>query len=319
MSETSPTISGATHLVDVFNSLRERLAVLGDAIQELRDKGWQTWFLPEPENGFTQSDGKSDVFARTAEVYNSLEFEVDGIDPRHTWQLYGLIAIPKQLISLADEVNVLKELFLDAENRYCNEYYTKIKRNAVSRSRAPVRDLLSNSGFSRVHLKQCVRRIIVVDEKPEAISLSWVQNKKSITRISYDKCLELLNDEAKTAVDEKADAIAIELSRLEGLSQTERGNLRLVQDNENRQIRVQAYFRNSSAQQSGGGDIKKHFGYLSMPALVYNNDSRMLPPHTELAPLPSLTKRVKKRSDTRLGRTPFLPSCRVFLLDWHPS
>jgi hypothetical protein len=283
----------AQDVIDQFQTLTQLCRELSARIAALEDDAWQAWVIPGDSHAWGGAESPHQL---TADVYQCLQYVLAGGSGRETWQVPGLLAIPEYILPLARQVNAQKTAFHQTATAYRKLF-------ADTQGRQKLRDLLSQGGIGRVHIKHCSRQIIIGEEPLKAISLSWVKAKRSIKKISAHECEDRL---WKLEASGKKGGIDAQLNLLHSLSVSDQERLRLVQDQTNPTVKGLAYLADGT---------KQHLGYFSMPALIYNEGSKKLPKFTRIPDEPTPGKRPRRRADARIGMTPLLSSIRVFLID----
>ena len=248
--------------------------------------------------------------ATAAAVYSCLQHQHTG-DGRDTWQMAGLLVVPDDVIAMACALNENKRHF-EATLAHCRQSLGRASLSVTDVldriSRQPggvtdrVRALLAHIGNARLHLRHCTRRIVILQDMPESISLSWMRSRRSIRKVTPAACLEKLR-----AIREKRGGspdIDTQLALLNNLEEQDASLLREVQTVAHPSIKGKVRWAN--------GD-QTELGYLSMPALMApGTRGGRLPPHTRPPETPPTSPR-RARSDARLREEPLLPSIRVFL------
>lgn len=307
--EKKPPASAAD-VIDAFLCMKNAAEELSRALCALPSEKWDGWVIKNPMKFSIWHPGLDALSAHqaAAAIYSSFH-HVPCDDPRDTWQMPGLLMVPETVMDLASVVNLAKDAFAEAGRSFRENIGKKSASIAgvlvEYDDNGEVRDLLKRVGASRIHLRHCTRNIVTVKNYPESISLSWVQQRKSIKKTSIESCEEKLNRLKRETCDEEENShIDIQLSLLGKLTADETDRLRQVQTVDKPSVKGRVYWSQG---------IHDELGYLSMPALIPQGgiDCR-LPEHTELSNTPGTTKR-RKRNDNLLEDTPLLPSIRVYL------
>ena len=283
----------AQDVIGSFSVLSHHAVELGAKIEALHGGGWQSWLIRGNADNW---GGRLPNHHLGADIIQCLHYVLSEGSGRETWQVPGLLAIPASIVPIARQLNSLKIEFHGIARAYREQFPPNTGREAL-------RELLAHAGLGRLHIKHCARQIIVTSDPIESISLSWIRAKRSIKIIEAKSCEKRL---LKLDASGRKGGIDAQLNLLHSLSAHDQTRLRQVQDQTNPSVKGLCYMTDGSRQ---------HLGYLAMPALICSEGSQQLPPHTKIPDTPSPTRRVKRRSDARIGLTPYLPAIRVFLID----
>lgn len=289
-----------TCLISTYRLLCDKAAILAESIRLLEADAWGAWVLPRNLEIWST---ESAAHALAAEIYTCFEHRSTELEGRETWQLPGLLAVPEQVIHHTTAVNTAKEQFEQHVKAFLDGYRaspTQSKRGRERAARLFLREALLHAGMGRLHYRHVTRRIITLTQPAEAISLSWVEQQRSITVITANECQRRLQKLNTTGDDL---GILKQLDTLNRLTVSELQRLRVVQTPSTALVKALAYIQ--------GGD-KQHLGYLAMPALLQQNN-RALPLFTTLSETPTTKQRLRPRADKRIIGPPLLPSIRVHL------
>ena len=290
-------------LEQVYRSAAQ-LRVALEALQE-SPKPWQSFLLQPPfaQEAAEQLGANFDQpYALTGLLLAQLDHIAplgSGADARATLQVPGLLGVPAGCIALAQELNSHKDAFARAVTEY---RAALVEQPALERDRR-LRDLLSDAGHPRAHLRQCYRQVLLCPTRPDAIALSWIKARKSIRKVSVKWCEKKLIQLDPQGAD---PGIQYQLQLLSGLHRNQHDDLRQVQVQSRPSLQVAEIFRTDA------GESYRQVGYAAMPVLVQGDDSGRLPEFTRVDHQPSPGQR-RQRRDLALGREPFLPALRVFL------
>ncbi|RUR51480.1 DNA replication terminus site-binding protein [Vreelandella populi] len=221
-------------------------------------------------------------------------------DGRETRNYVGIIAADETLIESIDTINQAKT--------HISELIQKIKNlspKALSdiKQRLPKRhpyvvDVLRQSGFARLHLKQCWRHIPIAEAPVSRIRLAWYSSGRSIKRLSVQEAEQKLMQ-----LDTEAAHVRIQLRKLAGLPSSE--TLAQVQA-QAPLMRANLFF----TEPLEDGHTRRALN-IAMPLFVPAPEQRL--PHVNLPPLHPPTERTRaKRRDEKLEQDPFLPSLRIY-------
>jgi len=298
----------ATQLIDSFLKLNSMCEDFKSQVKSL--PGEATWTMGLNDQQWRASvdcnQNLSD-YDWAAEIYSCLDHRHDG-DGRDTWQMAGLLLVPEQCIEFARDINQAKDQFGQLVHQYralsqqkpgLDRLFQQALQHQAGTAQAS-RTVLKWLGASRIHIRHATRHIVWLDRYPKSISLSWIRQRRSITKISFDDCLRRLE---RLSRDAESTHIQQQIDTLNRVPAQQQHNLRLVQVVPYPSVKMKVYHWDGT---------ERHMGFLSVPALVPAGTHKVLPSYTKLAPNPELAKR-KRRSDNRLPDQPLLPSIRVFL------
>lgn len=215
---------------------------------------------------------------------------LDNQAPREILICAGFIGATEDTLLLAKELNYRKDQFkksilaLKSAKRPTND--------AKSRS-IQASQYLNEMGLGRLHLKQCYRKIPILDKIPSKISWTWAHTK-AIKKISVRKAHEMLLKKGNDV------GIQIQLQQLNMLPEHE--SLAIVQELAPHLRANLVFIQEKSVQRT----------MIKGPLPIFF-------PCTSLTPYPQFTPPGEKcgrsdrliRSDVRLDPIPFLPAIRV--------
>ncbi|HEY8569072.1 hypothetical protein [Microbulbifer sp.] len=221
-------------------------------------------------------------------------------DARNTLQIPGLLAVPTNVIALAQSLNSAKGEFqqLTAEIKEALAPHPTLERDRI------LRDMLADAGYPRAHLRHCYRQILLCPEKPDALALSWIKARKSIKKVSVDWCEKKL-----VQLDPQGQDAGIQFQRqlLAGLHKNRHHDLRQVQIQSRPNLQVAEIFRTEQE------EIYRQVGYSAMPVLVNGGDNRDFPEFTRVDHNPPASRR-RTRKDLKIEQAPYLAALRVHLI-----
>lgn len=224
----------------------------------------------------------------------------EGQDGRETRNYVGIIGADEALIESISTINQAKTLI--------SELIQKIKDSSPKKvseikQRLPARhpyvdDVLQQSGFARLHLKQCWRHIPVAEAPVSRIRLAWYSSGRSIKRLSVQEAERKLMQ-----LDTQAPHVRIQLRKLASLPNSE--ILAQVQA-QAPLMRANLFF----TEPLEDGHTRRALN-IAMPLFVPAPEQRL--PHVNLPPLHPPTERTRaRRRDEKLEHEPFLPSLRIY-------
>lgn len=274
------------NVLDGFLALTDSLARLSEAIRQ--DSGMLAW---------TKMEGNPRETMVSA--INQLQYEANQ-SPREIFICAGFMGASPETLERVKAVNEAKDKFkqailqlksakLSATDPVLMEKFSQLLLRAPTTSNA-----LKNMGLSRLHLKQCYRRLPILDSVPSKISWTWAHTR-SIKKISLSDAQNLLQ---KRGNDE---GIQIQLQKLGMLQPNE--SLAVVQE-------LAPHLRANVVFKTQGG-TKRIMIKGPMPIFF---------PADEMTPYPKFTPPTEKRerdseravrSDVKLDPIPYLPAIRA--------
>ena len=221
----------------------------------------------------------------------------DNQDGRETRSRHGLILADPQTQALITEINTNKDqlrvAIRDMKETLGNKEWQLLSER-LSENLIGFRQNLTNAGLARIHLKQCVRHIPLLNEMPKRVGFSWYNNGRSIKRISIkeaeDKLLNLGADKPH---------IQIQLERLGQL----RSNAKLAQMQTLAPVvRANLVF-------------ETHRKAMNVPLPLFlptDNPHADLPSYKDIPLEPPVGRTRQSRDDFQLSDVPLLPSLRIY-------
>ncbi len=264
-------------VLDAFVLLTSAISNLCGAIMnEPALMAW-TYNLNENRSSPTPFAGRE----QTCLILSQLHYH-DNQAPREIMLCPGFIGASPSTIKLAIEVNECKERFkkavlaLKADKPYLQNQHFK------------------QTGLSRLHLKQCYRKIPILNQAPQKISWTWAHTR-SIKKISINKAQELLLKRGNDA------GIEIQLAKLNALSPQE--PLAIVQELAPH-LRANLVFVENN-------NISRKMIKGPIPLFFPCDENTMLPEFTPPSEKCEKDKNRLKRSDEKLDMTAYLPAIRA--------
>jgi len=221
----------------------------------------------------------------------------------------GALVVPTDMVESAKTLNQEKDVFATLIHRYrqiqtlkpgLDRIFHPEKITQIVNTGQHTRQVLKRIARGRVHLRHVTRHILCLKEYPKFMSLSWVRQRRSIQKMSYEQCLHRLD---KLNRDAQSSNISQQIAALNRVPKHQHHLLRLVQTVAYPSIKTKVTWMDGS---------DDHLGYLSLPALIPQGPTRALPAMTKIAPEPP-PARARKRSDNTLPDEPLCPSIRVYL------
>lgn len=216
----------------MISDLKQAFDELTDSLQRLSshltDERPSHFF---PLNTSERSQNDDSLFWLT-DLLTDLSYR-DGQDGRETRTRHGLVlaspATQKHLIrtntakaSFADIARAIKKESDVLWKEYCGQLTPK----------SNYRSQMATSGLSRIHLRQCTRRIALLDDIPTRCGFTWYNNGRSITRMSVKEAESMLLElgEDKTHIQAQLQTLYqlpahTPLARMQTLAPNVRANL----------------------------------------------------------------------------------------------
>lgn len=271
------------NMVDSLNHLREQL---------LRKK--PACWLARHDNELTQSP-----LQLIAELISDLWYR-DGQDGRETRSRHGLVLIDEETATLITQVNHFKDEFRTQVQRVKKELERDLWQQQYQRlgeHSSPLRDAMTFSGLSRLHLKQCYRHIPLLPERPDKVGFSWYVNGRSIRNLSLMDAQNML-----LALGEDKPHIQLQLDKLSKLP----SHIRLAQ------VQTLAPVVRANLVFKQAGITSRKAMNVPLPLFMLD-DGRGLPLFNDIAATPPPGRTRQQRNDQRIEPEPFLPSLRIHL------
>ncbi len=277
-------------VIDAFESLMAAIDKLCQAIET--DSALMAW-TQHPSLAPNQHR------QRACTIIRQLEY-TDEQAPRETVLCAGFIGASAQTLSLAQGVNLSKERFkksilaLRSVNLAKSDPYLTEKFNTILPRPQQTAHLLQKLGLARLHLKQCYRKIPILEKAPSKISWTWAHTR-AIKKITVAKAEEMLSKKGKIP------AIEMQLQKLQSLSPRE--PLAIVQDLAPH-LRANLVFQQENA-------LERHM--IKGPLPVFFPCTVETPRPQFNPPLPKQEKDAtrSKRCDIKIESTPFIPAIRA--------
>ena len=284
-------------VLEAFESLQNALEGLHDAMRE--DEMLVAWtqetchlplFIPN----------KASHRERAFKALEQLEY-LENQAPREILLLPGFIGCSDKTLERARAVNLAKDAF--------KQCILALKKNHISLTDKSLNEALDQSffrqsqtslslkkmGLARLHLKQCYRKIPILEHTPSKISWTWAHTR-SIKRIS-------VKDAEKLLLKKQNDSgIQRQLNLLSSLSQQE--SLAIVQELAPH-LRANLLFQ--------GNHITQERKMIKGPIPIFFPAKPQTQAPSFKPPKDKCDKDANRviRSDARLDPTPFLPAIRA--------
>ncbi|MDF1763193.1 MAG: DNA replication terminus site-binding protein [Oleibacter sp.] len=220
----------------------------------------------------------------------------DGQDGRETRSRHGVINATAQTQELLHAVNDCKRVFADqvrAIRKTSDEQWLELAGELAS-GQSSFRSTMTITGLSRVHLKQCARRLSLLEQRPARVGFSWYNHGRSIKRVTATQAQDLL-----LALGEEKDHIQVQLKILGNL----RPNTALAQ------VQMLAAVVRANLVFESGRKATNSPLPLFIPA-EYPQQELPVIKDVDIQPLQGRQR--KARNDDQLSDVALLPSIRVF-------
>ncbi len=285
--------------IDVINSfkvLQRSLQTVTEHVCVL-DKDLPAWFQAPPSLAMP-------LYANTRQqaciLMQQLEY-LDTQQPREILVGAGIIACSNETIIALQELNNAKNTFKQAILKFkaakVATDHDLISQNfeALLAQRDPsFASNLRRMGLSRIHLKQCYRKIPYYLLRPNKISWTWA-NTRSIKRISVQEAEALLRKHTQDAGIER------QIKLVQGLDRNE--TLAIVQD-------LAPHLR-ANLVLPDGNSTKRAMVKGPVPIFYLADDDLTLPELTQPGIKRGRNKERVIRSDVKINPEPFLPAIRA--------
>lgn len=298
--------------IDVINSFQALTAALSQLHEQicLQDAHLPAWFQPPLELVPFSFNEKDSFNERENDRYNAyrliaqLEY-LDSQKPREILVGAGILAASKLTLNAILHLNECKERFKSAilalksaKISVSDPFLAERFENVLDKRPIATANTLRKIGLSRLHLKQCYRKIPFFHQRPHKVSWTWA-NTRAITRITVQQAEQLLRKQGHDV------GIELQLNKLYGLKQNE--PLAIVQE-------LAPHLRANLVMHHGeeGKDIKRLMVKGPVPLFYLAEEASTPLPH--FRPPKAKQQRNEKRlirSDVKLDPEPFLPAIRA--------
>lgn len=271
-----------TRLFEQFERMRRAIGAFAKSVEQYDSAHWIA-----PWAGSVRAPDLEDLLL-------DLWYQEDQ-DGRETRLYPGLIALNREQITLAAEVNLAKDQLRKVvqQLKEADNAQWRDVQGRLARRYQVLNEFLGREGLARLHLKQAYRHLPLVVKRPDRVGFSWYSSGRSIARISKAQAWERL-----VKLNTEAAHIRIQMERLAALPDNE--PLARVQ----RQapvLRANLVFT----------DGRRKSMNASLPLLFPNQGSNDLPDFSLPPETPPGERQRLVRSDNKLEDEPWLPSIRV--------
>lgn len=281
-------------VLDAFFSLTQAISNLCDAINQ--DSDLIAWVQ---DHILFPADVRVSARQKACAILNQLQY-TDDQAPREIIVCAGFVGASKHTLNLAILLNECKDRFKksvlalkSAKISPSDPALTEKIHSVLSRSLSTAITLKS-AGLSRLHLKQCYRKIPILKDKPCKISWTWAHTR-AINKITVLKAREML---CKKGDD---PGIKIQLQKLNFMSPEE--HLAIVQELAPH-LRANVVFSKDNV-------VQRMMIKGPIPILFPCDSQTPYPQFTPPSKKCERDQNRSRRSDVRLDPIPFLPAIRA--------
>ncbi len=282
-------------VLDSFITLQASLEDLCTAIK--KDSELIAWVHEDSESHFALSN----LSAREQAIalFKQIQYH-DKQAPREIIVLPGFIGASVATLTRVDEVNKVKDAFKQAvlalksaKINVQDPHFTEQFDELLNTRATPLTQTMQKMGLARLHLKQCYRKIPVLQQAPAKISWTWAHTK-AIKKISAIKAQEMLQKKGDDI------GIQIQLQKLHALPAHEQ--LAIVQELAPH-LRANIVLNN---------DLATRVMIKGPVPIFFPCDIQTPYPAFKIPQKKSLRDQNRSiRNDVRLDPTPFLPAIRA--------
>ena len=281
-----------SEVLGAFLHLRHRLSLAREAL--LNELPFPAWIEQAPNQASIQQ-----IRFQAISVIEQLEYGPSQA-PKETLLCAGIIAVSCPTLEAFSAVNeaklqfkkavlALKASFLPLNDPELNDSIEKAL-GQPSETRQTLRQL----GMARLHLKQCYRKIPLLDKAPQKVSWTWAHTR-AIQRITVEQAIKSLEKRGSDA------GIMQQIARCAQLSPKE--PLAIIQELAPH-LRANLVFGDAST------GVVRRMIKAPLP-IFYPAIGDELPAYTPPKPKQEKDKQRVLRSDVKIDPNPFLPAIRA--------
>lgn len=286
--------------IDIIETFKILQSALGELQHNIcyTDSALPIWFQEPSILNFKNTNSRENL----ASFLSQLEF-VDAQDPKEILLGPGILACSNVTLQSINKVNIAKDNFKESMikckkakiklndsdlNQEFNLLLDKHRPNIISKA-------LNKMGLARLHLKQCYRKIPILNNRPSKVSWTWAHTK-AIKKIDVNTAREMLIKKRQVS------GIEDQIRKLETLQPNDK--LAIVQE-------LAPHLR-ANILTGTDAEPKRFMIKGSMPIFYLDETNALLPKHSP----PSIVKKPtessrKQRSDVKLEGAPFIPALRA--------
>lgn len=285
--------------IDVINSFKALQRSLHTVTEHvcILDKDLPAWFQAPPSLAMPPH---ATARQQACILMQQLEY-LDSQQPREILVGAGIIAASNETILALQELNNAKNIFKQAILRFKaakiatdHDLISQNFETLLSQRDPSLATNLRRMGLSRIHLKQCYRKIPYYLLRPNKISWTWA-NTRSIKRISVPEAETLLRKHTQDAGIER------QIKLLQGLDPNQK--LAIIQD-------LAPHLRANLVFPDGCG-TKRAMVKGPVPIFYLVDDDFTLPEFTPPGIKRGRNKERVVRNDVKINPEPFLPAIRA--------
>lgn len=285
-------------VIENFSSLAE---VMQDFNQHmLQDKDLTAWVQQE-DYPLPTYDTVDSHRARAAKIYQQFQY-LDTQAPREIIVCAGFLGASEKTIKAAERVNDHKEKFKQSmiQLRQANispkdNWLTTQFENLLHKRANITHETLEKMGLARLHLKQCYRKIPILQHAPHKITWTWAHTK-AIKRITAKEAYALLSKKAALP------GIQVQLAKLAQIPQNEA--LAIVQE-------LAPHLRTNLVIKHNNDEVERKMIKGPVPILFSADTSTPCPEFKPPYKKHEKDKERGVRSDVKIEPEPFLPAIRA--------
>ena len=252
-------------------------------LPNLTPSNLSSFYKPEPLKTSSFNNQIHDIYYQNNE------------DGRLTNRYWGVIGSTKNNITTLKNINTLKTTFQKSviELRHANQHKWLDLYHKINTREGIISEPLTESGLSRLHLKQTYRQIPILDSQPKKIAFSWYTSGRSIIKMNRHQVFEKL-----LALGEDKTHIQIQLNLLSNISDTHFAQIQ----NQAPTIRANILYQNLQTQSFNA----------SLPIFFESDTKFNFPSITELPEVKNLQRKRKLRNDIKIESECFIKSLRIY-------
>lgn len=283
-------------VINSFKTLQRNLQTVTEHVCVL-DRNLPAWFQSPPNLAMPP---QASIRQKACVLMQQLEY-LDTQQPREILVGAGIIAASNETILALQELNNAKNTFKQAMLKFKaakiatdHDILSENFEDILAQRDPSFASNLRRMGLSRIHLKQCYRKIPYYLLRPNKISWTWA-NTRSIKKISVQEAETLLRKHTQDAGIER------QIRLLQGLDQSE--TLAIIQDLAPH-LRANLVFPD-------GCNTKRAMVKGPVPIFYLLEGNITLPEFTPPGIKRGRNKERMVRKDVKINPEPFLPAIRA--------
>jgi hypothetical protein len=283
-------------VINSFKALQRSLQTVTEHVCVL-DKDLPAWFQAPPSLAMPP---QASVRQQACILMQQLEY-LDTQQPREILVGAGIIAASNETLIALQELNIAKNIFKQSVLKFKaakiatnHDLISQNFETMLSQRDPEFASNLRRMGLSRVHLKQCYRKIPYYLLRPNKISWTWA-NTRSIKKVSIPEAETLLRKHTQDAGIER------QIRLLQGLDPNEK--LAIIQD-------LAPHLR-ANLVLPDGCNTKRALVKGPVPIFYLVDDNLTLPEFNPPGIKRGRNKERVVRNDVKINPEPFLPAIRA--------